>query len=35
VIVVTSVPTEEAKRRFAKGVTEIKPYLRITPDPTV
>lgn len=35
VIVVPSVPTEEAKRRFAKGVTEIKPYLRLTPDPTV
>jgi alkyl hydroperoxide reductase subunit AhpC len=35
VIVVPSIPTDEAKKRFAKGVTEIKPYLRITPDPSV
>jgi hypothetical protein len=34
VIVVPSVPTEEARRRFAKGVTEIRPYLRTTPDPS-
>ena len=35
VIVVTSIPTEEARRRFEKGVTELKPYLRTTPDPSV
>ena len=34
VIVVTSISTEEAKQRFAKGVTELKPYLRTTPDPS-
>ena len=34
VIVLNSIPTEEAKKRFSKGVTEIKPYLRITPDPS-
>jgi alkyl hydroperoxide reductase subunit AhpC len=34
VIVVPAVPTEEARRRFGKGVTEIKPYLRTTPDPS-
>jgi alkyl hydroperoxide reductase subunit AhpC len=35
VIVVPSIPTEEAKQRFTKGVTVIKPYLRTTPDPSV
>ena len=35
VIVVPSVPTEEAKQRFTKGVNVIKPYLRTTPDPSV
>ena len=35
VIVVNSIPTEEARKRFTKGVTEIKPYLRTTPDPSV
>jgi alkyl hydroperoxide reductase subunit AhpC len=35
VIVLNSIPTEEARKRFAKGVTEIKPYLRTTPDPSV
>ena len=35
VIVLNSIPTEEAKKRFAKGVTEIKSYLRTTPDPSV
>jgi alkyl hydroperoxide reductase subunit AhpC len=34
VIVVPSIPTEEAKRKFSKGVREVKPYLRITPDPS-
>ena len=35
VIVLNSIPTDEARKRFAKGVTEIKPYLRTTPDPSV
>lgn len=33
VVVVPSIPTEEAKQRFPKGVTEIRPYLRMTPQP--
>jgi alkyl hydroperoxide reductase subunit AhpC len=33
VVVIPSIPTEEAKQRFPKGVTEIKPYLRMTPQP--
>jgi thioredoxin-dependent peroxiredoxin len=33
VVVVPTIPTEEAKQRFPKGVTEIKPYLRMTPQP--
>ncbi|MBD1912055.1 MULTISPECIES: peroxiredoxin [unclassified Leptolyngbya] len=33
VVVVPSIPTEEAKQKFPKGVTEIKPYLRMTPQP--
>ncbi|QYO66872.1 peroxiredoxin [Leptolyngbya sp. 7M] len=33
VVVVPSIPTEEAKQRFPKGVMEIKPYLRMTPQP--
>jgi len=28
------ITTEDAKKIFTKGVTEIKPYLRMTPDPT-
>ena len=35
VIVLNSIPTDEARKRFTKGVTEIKPYLRTTPDPSV
>ena len=35
VIVLNTIPTDEARQRFAKGVTEIKPYLRTTPDPSV
>ncbi len=35
VIVVNTIPTEEARKRFTKGVTEVKPYLRTTPDPSV
>ena len=34
VVVSPSVPTEEARKMFEKGVKEIKPYLRLTPDPT-
>ncbi|HWL67075.1 MAG TPA: peroxiredoxin [Geminicoccus sp.] len=34
VIVLPSIPTDEARRRFSKGVIEQKPYLRITPDPS-
>ncbi|HBB30977.1 MAG TPA: peroxiredoxin [Cyanobacteria bacterium UBA8803] len=33
VVVVPSIPTEEAKQKFPKGVQEIKPYLRMTPQP--
>ena len=32
-IVVPSISTEDAKTQFPKGVTEIKPYLRTTPQP--
>ncbi len=32
-VVVPSIPTAEAKQKFPKGVTEIKPYLRMTPQP--
>ena len=34
VVVSPAIPTEEAKGMFVKGVQEIKPYLRMTPDPT-
>lgn len=34
VVVSPAIPTPEAQGLFQKGVTEIKPYLRITPDPT-
>ena len=33
VVVAPSIPTEEAKQRFPKGLTEVKPYLRMTPQP--
>lgn len=33
VVVSPSIPTEEAKKKFPKGVEEIKPYLRMTPQP--
>ncbi len=33
VVVVPSISTEDAKVRFPKGVTEVRPYLRITPQP--
>lgn len=34
VVVIPAITTEDAKKIFTKGVTEIKPYLRMTPDPT-
>jgi alkyl hydroperoxide reductase subunit AhpC len=34
VVVSPSISTEDAKIMFTKGVEEIKPYLRMTPDPT-
>lgn len=33
VVVVPSISTEEAKQKFPKGLTEVKPYLRLTPQP--
>jgi thioredoxin-dependent peroxiredoxin len=33
VVVVPTIPTEEARQKFPKGVTELKPYLRVTPQP--
>lgn len=33
VVVVPSIPTEEAKQKFPKGLTEVKSYLRMTPQP--
>ena len=35
VVVSPSIPTDEARQLFTKGVEEIKPYLRMTPDPTI
>ncbi len=35
VVVSPAISTEDAKEIFTKGVEEIKPYLRMTPDPTV
>jgi len=35
VVVSPAIPTNEAREMFNKGVEEIKPYLRMTPDPTV
>ena len=34
VVVSPSITTEDARNMFTKGVEEIKPYLRMTPDPT-
>ncbi|MEK6154781.1 peroxiredoxin [Flavobacteriaceae bacterium 3-367] len=34
VVVSPAIPTEEAKEMFTQGVEEIKPYLRMTPDPS-
>lgn len=33
VVIAPSIPTEDAKKKFSKGVTEVKPYLRMTPQP--
>lgn len=33
VVVSPAIPTEEARNLFPAGVEEIKPYLRLTPDP--
>ncbi|WP_445381633.1 peroxiredoxin [Robiginitalea sp. IMCC43444] len=33
VVVSPAIPTDEARNIFKKGVKEIKPYLRMTPDP--
>ncbi|XGW00219.1 MAG: peroxiredoxin [Leptolyngbya sp. BL-A-14] len=33
VVVVPSISTEDAKKKFPKGLTEVKPYLRLTPQP--
>lgn len=35
VVVSPSISTADAKEIFTKGVEEVKPYLRMTPDPTV
>ncbi|MCX5939310.1 MAG: redoxin domain-containing protein, partial [Cyanobium sp. LacPavin_0920_WC12_MAG_62_9] len=32
-VVVPSISTEDARAKFPKGVTEVKPYLRMTPQP--
>ena len=34
VVVSPAISTSDAKEMFAKGVEEVKPYLRMTPDPT-
>ncbi|MEM8848256.1 MAG: peroxiredoxin [Bacteroidota bacterium] len=34
VVVSPAIPTDEAKEIFTAGVDEVKPYLRLTPDPT-
>ncbi len=33
VIIVPAISDDEAKERFPKGFTPIKPYLRVTPQP--
>ena len=33
VVIVPAVSDEEAKERFPKGFTAVKPYLRLTPQP--
>ncbi|MGB5821596.1 MAG: peroxiredoxin [Saonia sp.] len=34
VVVSPAIPTQEAREMFTRGVDEVKPYLRMTPDPT-
>ncbi len=34
VVISPAIPTKEAREMFKKGVEEIRPYLRMTPDPT-
>lgn len=34
VVVSPAIATEDAKKIFSKGVEEVRPYLRLTPDPT-
>lgn len=34
VVVPPQISTADAKEKFSKGVTELKPYLRMTPDPS-
>lgn len=34
VVVSPAIPTDEARKMFSKGIEEIKPYLRMTPDPS-
>ena len=34
VIIVTSVSNDDAREKFPKGFKELKPYLRLTPDPS-
>ena len=33
VVVLPSVPTDEARKLFPKGLVEVRPWLRTTPDP--
>jgi len=33
VVVLPTIPTDEARKIFSKGVTEVRPWLRTTPDP--
>lgn len=35
VVVVTSIKTEDIPSKFPKGFTEVKPYLRLTPQPNI
>jgi len=34
VVVIPSVPDDKAKELFPKGFRKLKPYLRLTPDPS-
>lgn len=34
-VVLPTIPTEKAREMFPKGVTEVYPWLRTTPDPSV